>query len=291
MKFYKTISKYYDELFPLSEEKFSFISKNIGTLISVLPKNQREPEHNIQILDIGCSTGDLLMRLYPNFPDSIQCIGIDLDAGMIRSASSKAKSSGVKGAVRFFEMDMREIEIFFDNDIAAIFSLGNTLVHLVNSVEIIKFFKAVYSRLVNNGIFIFQIINYDHILKNNIRDFPETESPRTFFKRKYDFSTAPIPEKSREYGNKSEPPEDHEKSEFIGTISFKRELTDKRTGYIYKNKISLYPLLSGSALEMLKEAGFKEIKLYGSYNGEEYTADSPGLIAVAKKIELGDNGA
>ena len=130
MLLYETISDYYEIIFPLRENKISFIK-------GLLKQNKSK------ILDIGCSTGDLSLALARL---GHEVTGIDLDEAMIKKAQKKPKKLG--DICKFQIKDMVEIgKDFQDETFDAVFCLGNTLVHLKNLEEIDLFLKNVFCKM------------------------------------------------------------------------------------------------------------------------------------------------
>ena len=239
MDFYEKLSTYYDQLFPLRELRLSFI-------LSELSKQSKT-------LDIGCATGELAIALSN---EGHLMTGIDLDEEMVDIAKNKIKNS--KTDISFIAENMLNIDsIFKTAEFDTVLCFGNTLVHLKDPAEIVKFFRSIRSILKQGGTFILQIVNYDKILKNNIRTLPDLKREGLLFERKYKNIT------------------NLKNLEFVGTLT------------VGKNKIVnteiLCPLTSVELQKALIDAGFKDIKLYGDEKHSEYTVESPAIIAVVKK--------
>ena len=77
--FYESIAEYYDDIFPLVEEKVVFVES--------LSDMER-----LNILDVGCSTGSLAISLAGG---NHRITGIDLDKKMITMARQRAASAGL----------------------------------------------------------------------------------------------------------------------------------------------------------------------------------------------------
>lgn len=74
---YSLMSRFYSEVFPLTLDKVSFAQKSTFW------------GKAYQILDVGCSTGDLCMALSRI---GHQMTGIDLDESMIQMAANSAQN-------------------------------------------------------------------------------------------------------------------------------------------------------------------------------------------------------
>lgn len=171
MKFYSSISKYYDYIFPLNPKQVSFCESYI-----------KAPS---DILDIGCATGNLSIALAKK---GHAVKAIDLDEEMIHLAKNKAKQAGVSLLTKFEKINMNDIqEVYPPKYFDGICLFGNTLVHLLYENEIDSFFSSVFSLLKDKGLFLIQILNYDYILGNNITLLPIIENKKIHFTREHDF--------------------------------------------------------------------------------------------------------
>lgn len=235
MNFYNTLSKYYDAIFPLSLDTLNMLEKNLkgkGTL-----------------LDIACGSGTYSIEL-----EKIghKMTAVDLDATMIEKARKKSNSK-----IEYMTMNMLDIDkinVKFDG----IFCIGNSLVHLDNMKEIDNFFEKVYNSLNDDGIFIFQTINYDRVIKNNIEGLPtiERESEGITFERKY--------------------------SMVDGKINFKGIITVKNKER-FENVVRLYPLRKDEIESTIEKVGFKDYKIFGNFKEEEIDENSMATVVVVYK--------
>ncbi|HCY43357.1 MAG TPA: hypothetical protein DHV48_18810 [Prolixibacteraceae bacterium] len=240
--FYTSIAKYYQHIFPANPEQVNFLS-------TVLPYN------GAKVLDVGCAIGDLSFALSRfGFP----IWAFDFDAEMIQIAQN-AKSEETMFPV--FEMlDMRLIgdhypEAFFDTAIC----FGNTLVHLLNDDDILKFIQAAYKVLSPEGKLTIQIMNYQYIIDNQIKSLPLIDNEHIVFERKY------------EYENDSD------------LIDFNTKLTIKSTGQEIANSVKLYAIRQNKLQELLKKAGFGSFEFYGNFKSEPLTNNSLPLILTCQK--------
>lgn len=243
-QFYTSIAKYYPHIFPLNPSQVRFLS-------NILPYN------GARVLDVGCATGELAFALSRfGFP----IWGIDVDAEMIEMAQ-QAKSEETIFPI-FEQIDMRLFdqhypEAFFDTTIC----FGNTIVHLLNDKDILQFLNAVHRTLAPDGTFTLQLLNYNHILQNNIQSLPLIDNEQITFERKYEYS---------------------ETSELI---DFGTKLTIKSTGQVIDNSVKLNPLRQEKLEELLHNAGFGNIKYFGNFEGEPLQPNSLPLIVSCKKYQ------
>lgn len=161
--FYTRFANVYDEIFPLSGPKKSFLEDFLKD------KNS--------LLDVGCATGEAL-HLAKSL--NIDAMGIDLDNQMIFIAHENKNLNAVVMNMK----DVKSINQSFDSMIC----LGNTLVHLDNENEINQFLSDAYQLLKPNGELCIQIINYDRILSKKIMALPKLSNPSKtiFLERNYE---------------------------------------------------------------------------------------------------------
>lgn len=241
-QFYTSIANYYSHIFPLNPSQIRFLS-------TVLPYN------GARVLDVGCAIGDLAFALSRfGFP----IWAIDLDAEMIEMAN-QAKSE--ETIFPIFEcIDMRQFdqhypEAFFDT----IICFGNTVVHLLNDEDILQFLGAAHRTLAADGTFTLQLLNYNHILHNNIKSLPLIDNEHISFERKYEYTEA---------------------SELI---DFNTRLTVKATGQVIENSVKLNPLRKEKLEELLQKTGFNNINYFGSFEGEPLQPNSLPLVLCCTK--------
>lgn len=228
MEMYDIIADNYSRIFPLGAERISFVK-------SILKQGD-------SFLDIGCSTGDLCIEIAKA---GYRAYGIDLNARMIEIAQKRKQEN-----TEFSVLNMLDIEQQFrKKKFSLITCFGNTLPHLTSLAKITDFIKQVYSVLTSNGTFVFQILNYDKILKEQKCDFPQIKNTDFVFTRGYEFQ-----------------------DELIRfTIGMK--MGEK----IMSDSTLLFPLTKEPAISIQKDAGFKQINCYSDYllkpsNGKEFAA-------------------
>ncbi len=241
MKFYSDIVESYNYIFPYNEQQKKFT-------LSFLEDNMTESS----ILDIGCATGNLTFELSKCVND---ITGFDLDEEMINYANCSYPDP--EKHLRFVCDNMLNIENYFSSDtLDAVISFGNTIVHLGSEREFEALFSKIRTVLKPSGQLLFQIINYDRILKNNIKGLPTIENDYIKFERRY----KPLGE---------------------NLIEFQTDLTIKKTGVVKHNSVTLFALQSDDVEKMLKENGFDNISFYGSFKKAPFNDDSVPLVIAA----------
>ncbi|MCX8084818.1 MAG: class I SAM-dependent methyltransferase [Calditerrivibrio sp.] len=159
MDFYKMLYKYYDKLFPISNETYNFL-KSFVDLES-------------KILDIGSATG-AYVNMFRH--DGFEAVGLEY-------LSEFAKGYTV------IMGDMHCLP-FKKESFNFIYSIGNTLVHAKSRGDFCKIVTDCIELLKPQGVFLFQILNYGRILENRIDELPEinADDGEVRFKRRYCYS-------------------------------------------------------------------------------------------------------
>lgn len=166
MGFYEELSRWYDEIFPVSAAEMAFTAAQIA-----------QARH---VLDLGCGTGNKTVHLA--LADR-EITALDLDEGMI----VRARQDNARPGITYTAMDMREAgSRFSPQSFDAMLCLGNTLVHLDGPMAIGAFFRSLHPLLVPGGPFLIQILNYDRILDTAAAHLPPLESDHVLFTRRYE---------------------------------------------------------------------------------------------------------
>lgn len=202
------------------------------------------------ILDVACGSGGYAK----NLDDSGHRVtAIDLDRKMV--GALKEKDSNIDARVLNM-LDIENLNKTFD----LIFCIGNSVVHLKDNDEIYEFLKSCRNSLKEDGHILIQVINYDRVLGQDVKQLAtiENEEVALVFERYYDY----LPDRHK--------------------INFKTLL--KVDGHTLENSVLLHPIKSAEFVGLLEKSGFRNIQLYGSFNGDQYDPMvSIPLIIVAKK--------
>lgn len=234
---YSKLSKYYDDIFKPS----SFEKQLIDSFINNSDK---------MALDIGAGTGKTSFHLASM---NLFTIGIDLDEFMINKAISNSNYPNLE----FKVMNMVDIKKLNINNFDIITCLGNTLVHIK---DVNKFINNVYQILNKNGRFILQILNYDRIIKSNIKNLPQIETDNIIFNRNYHYSDNPQ------------------------LINFETEIILKRENEKIVDSVTLYPIYYQNLINIVSKNGFRILNTYGSYKCDPFEIDTSfHLIVVLEK--------
>lgn len=210
---------------------------------------------NDNVVDLACGTGTYSLELAKI---GIDILGLDLNEKMINLAILKANERNVNAKFKCY--DMRDFDDLVANKLDTIFIIGNSLVHLKDENEIEKLIEKIYKNLNEGGNLIIQIINYDRILEKNINHLPTIKNDNIIFQRNYELNNDKILFKTKLYMN------------------------DGLGKKVLNNVSKLIPLRSKRLIDMLKNTGFNDVELFGSFNKEDFNSyESYALIVVANK--------
>lgn len=109
-------------------------------------------ENNIKkgkLLDIGCGTGELLLRIY----DKYEVSGLDISPEMLSIAKKKLDCFNVK----LYEENMLDFDL--SEKFNVIIALFDTVNHIIKYEDLIKHLETVKKHLEEEGIYIFDLVN------------------------------------------------------------------------------------------------------------------------------------
>ena len=139
--YYKNFSKVYDKFMQHCDyDQWADLIKD---------KIKEADVQGKKLLDLGCGTGETLLRL----KDEFECSGLDLSPDMLALANKKLKNKNVK----LYLGDMREFNTGEKYDI--IMSLFDTVNHLTSIDDLDDLMKCINLSLNPGGIYIFDVIN------------------------------------------------------------------------------------------------------------------------------------
>ncbi|MDF2987683.1 MAG: methyltransferase family protein [Eubacterium sp.] len=193
------------------------------------------------VLDVACGTGGYSLELCRQ---GYNVTAVDLDNKMLEQLGEKMKADG--SSVEIIQANMLQVDQKLSSKFNLAFCIGNSLVHLENIQQIKEFLSNTKKLLENDGSLVLQIINFDRIILRDIKSLPTIENKDVglTFERNYNYDKQ----------NKS--------------ISFLTRLNVE--GKSYDNQVPLYPLRQDELIEALTAAGFKKLKLFGDFNGNEF---------------------
>lgn len=239
MAFYSQIVEAYNELFPFNKKQLEFVEQKLGNSLA-----------GKCIMDIGCGTGALSVAMARR---SARVRAFDYDESMIK----KAKENQPQALdLSFQQGDMRLTKKLYSSvSFDSVLCFGNTLVHLQNESEVFAVFNNVASQLKEGGKFLFQIINYDRILKDRVDALPTINTDNYTFVRNYIHR--------------------HD-----GNIDFNTILTTSNERI--ENTVTLLALTKKQVVDELKNC-FPEVNVFGGFDGGDWTPQSFHLVVEAIK--------
>lgn len=243
MSFYSELSKAYDIVFPMDTETLSFLCEGLN--------------ESAKVIDIACGSGSYAAALADK---KYNVIGIDLDSSMIKLAENKKGSNNVE----FRNMDMKDIKKEYGHKkFDLIYCIGNSIAHLKDKSEIKNLIKDMYDLLNEKGVAIIQIVNYDRILKYNVKSLPtiDRSSSGVKFVRNYR----------------------HSSDESIIYFDTELIISEQGTETKYENSVPLLPIQSSELSKMMEETGFCSVETYGDFSKEEFNDKSFALVLRAYK--------
>ncbi len=240
-RFYGSIARYYSGIFPLNPAQLSFIENESGN-----------PEGK-NFLDVGCGSGELAFALAR---EGATVTAIDLNDALL----SEARRNRDDGRITWRKANMLHIaRLFGRSRFDGVICFGNTLVHLMNPMQMRDFFSGVRTVLKSDGLFFLQILNYDHIFQDKVDTLPTLENDEVRFDRKYRFNPG-----SRE-------------------IRFNTKLTVKSTGEVIDNETDLLGIGVKELLQLMDVAGLTGVRLFADFKKIPFGGKHLPLVCVSNK--------
>lgn len=221
----------------------------------LLPPGLEELVNSVKpskILEFGVGTGTVAVGLSLKGYD---VTGIDISEDMLRKARKKARD--YSATTRFIRDDIVRVDVGRQFDL--LLCLGNTLPIIRRSNDSRRLFRNCARHLKPGGSLIFQILNYDRILKLR---------PTTFAT---DITEGLIRVKQYRYRN--------DLIDFVVSLIDTSKIPPKTT--ISRGLIR--PWTRREISDELKEAGFSNIRAYGDYSGSRFNLKSKDLILMCKR--------
>lgn len=163
----------YDEFSSLYDSFMDNIPYDAWTeyIIKIWDKYNLKPEI---VLDLGCGTGSMCLRLSDKGYDMI---GVDISDRMLSVAKQKAEKENKN--ILYLNQDMREFELY--GTVGSVICLCDSINYILEEEELLQVFKLVNNYLDPKGLFIFDI-NTNYKLREVLGDnsFCETREDIAF---------------------------------------------------------------------------------------------------------------
>jgi len=202
--------------------------------------NQKKPANQISILDLGCGTGQVTWRLAEK---GYQVTGVDLSEDMLTEASALANEKNLH--VQWLQQDITELEGLYDYDV--IVSYCDVINYITDPDKLMQGFQRIYDSLDQSGVFLFDVHSMNHV-KNEMVDqlFSEVYDDLSYIWFCY--------------------PGEFE-GEMTHELTFFIKDSDQYQRFDEFHHQRTYPI--STYLTMLKEVGFKEIKVFADFQFDE----------------------
>jgi len=241
MKFYDELSTWYDQMISF-ESRYENEREIFGAVLKKFPAKK--------IIDAGCGSGYHSIVLSSL---GTKVTAFDPSDEMLKLAIDNAKK--YKFNIDFINSDFLNFYKNTDQNFDALYTLGNSFVHLINLQDISGALKNFYNILNPGGYAFIGIINYDKILKTGQTEISKKDKNGIIFHRYYTLN-----KKSVTFNIKISGVENHH---------FKTEL---------------YPLTSEELTELSFDSGFKTVELYGNLKLDKYKQfESENIVAFLRK--------
>ena len=239
--FYKNLAPVYQYVFPVME-KGNFLFNHF--------------KNNKVILDVGCSDGRVALALAEK-DLNYEIIGIDLSQDLIEVAKDVTKNNS---HVSIRNMNMLDVgQDYSTNYFDGIYCIGNTIVHLNDEKEITEALTSFNRVMKVDGRLIIQILNYDLILRDQIKELPLIDNENVRFEREYNFIDA-------------------QHMQFNASLTLKKDGEQRLTA-----NTMLYPITKDSLERCLHISGFEDLVWYSDFKASNYDPEKLTLIVVATK--------
>jgi 2-polyprenyl-3-methyl-5-hydroxy-6-metoxy-1,4-benzoquinol methylase len=240
-RFYGSIARYYASVFPLNPAQITCVEAEMGDI------------KGLNFLDVGSGSGELAYGLALK---GATVTAIDLNDALM----SEAKNNRSHENITYRKANMLHIARLFGRaKFDGVVCFGNTLVHLLNPMQMRDFFSGVLTVLKPGGLFFLQLLNFDYVFQEKIDTLPTVENEHIRFERKYRFVPG-----SRE-------------------IRFNTRLTVKATGEVIENETDLLGIGSNDLQQMMDIAGLKEIRMYAGFQKEPFGGNHLPLVVLSGK--------
>jgi len=222
----------------------------------------RRGSQNPAVLDAACGTG---MHAIALAKLGYTVSGADLFPEMIVRAKQNAANAGVN--VHFEPSGFGSLEkTFGSGNMDALVCLGNSLPHVEGTVGLESAVRDFAAVLRSGGVLLLQSRNFDKVMQEKMRWMdPQShheDGKEWVFIRFYDFQ-----------------PDGHIQ---FNILTLYREDSDGWQQTLRTTR--LYPVLQAELEHVLQQAGFKDIRLFGSMDGTAFdSSHSENLIVTAVK--------
>ncbi|MEE9553975.1 MAG: class I SAM-dependent methyltransferase [candidate division Zixibacteria bacterium] len=205
-----------------------------------------------EIIEFGAGTGTVAVGLSL---EGYDVTGVDFSPEMLKKARQKAKSHNSETVF----INGNIIEINLQKQFDLLLCLGNTLPIIQSARDSRKLLKNCAKHLKPGGSLVFQLLNYDRILKARPKTFGTEILDDVIRIKQYRYGKTLI--------------------DFVVSLIDISKIPPKIT--VRRGKIR--PWIKSDLSRELKTAGFGKIRAFGSYSKERFSQKSKDLIMVCER--------
>ena len=217
------------------------------------------------ILELGCGTGRLVVPLARG---GLDVTGVDVSPAMLERARQKVAAANLGERVTLLEQDIRDLDLpgGFGLAIAA----TNTFMHLLTADDQLKALASIHSALRPGGLFVLDVLNPDlgRLLEPGGQmhlDKVMTDPQTGHSLLKTHTQTVDLARQTLHVTLIVD--------EIGDDASVQRTLFPFSLRYMFRAELEL----------LLRCAGYRLEAIYGSYDLDDYAADSEIMLAVARR--------
>jgi glycine/sarcosine N-methyltransferase len=250
VNFYDTFAPNYDVM--VSNERYQ----------RILPFFKKIFENNNvkSILDCACGTGKYAIA-FSQIGYVVE--GCDLSAEMVRRAKMNTALAGVN--VSFAQADFKKLPETFNQKFGCVVCVGNSLTHELQDTDVLSALKSMYNVLNEAGVVIIQVRNMPKLVRDKTRIFPvhhhkETNGDLKLFFYVLDFYPSKV------------------------TFNVVSYLENDGFPTFDVTSVDYNPLSENKLASLMGNVGFKDLKLYGSFDFAPFNElKSADIIMVGRK--------
>jgi SAM-dependent methyltransferase len=233
----------------------------------LLPIEQFALRAGSPILELGCGTGRVLLPLARS---GFQVTGVDISPAMLEIARRKVVDEGLESCVTLVEQDMRALSL--DRHFNMVFVAINSFSHLLSLDDQLVTLSRVRDHLRPGGLLLIDLFNPDlarlvdfqgQVALDKIKVIDDPDTGRRVMR----FRSEQV-DLARQVIDVT-----YVADEVDAQGSVKRTIFPYSMRYLFRYELEL----------LLRHAGFHVEAIYGSYDLDEFDADSAKLLAVAIK--------
>jgi glycine/sarcosine N-methyltransferase len=246
MDFYEHIAGRYDEMTRFDQR----LTREETTLAQ-----WRERFDIHSAVDAACGTGLQTIALYRL---GVTVIGADISGAMLDRARANARR--YQADIQFVQAGMEEMAGVMDHPVDAVFSLGNSIPHLLTDDALKRALSSFHDLVRPGGVVVIQLLNYHRVLTRRERIVGVTRSGETEFIRFYDFGDR--------------------------TIRFNIMTIEWREGKPRTRlmETELAPYRRDELVTVFGEAGFRHVQSFGDMTfGVYHAEESSNLVLVGQR--------